>query len=1080
MALKMLLMILASFCLAVAGQENERKNIKMLFVPANVMKALRNNLTTKDLPPGLPGQGTQRWTPVRLPGDKTHTFEIRINPRTAHKLNMNFQHFRVGRGHGLLLELKNVSLSTKGKTVLDRLVEFYKNCGSGRNPRIGMHMMHSIRHPHTTLHHSLLLPGDVPLLKRIQHALERFFPKRHDGTVDVFQHKDSSGAVHFLPFDEVRREVNNLIKRTLVKRDCVKISTDALTRALDAFRRQHNNDTTTTSIDNETLDENSEAESDNSEENREPDSDNESEEKDQVLSFSRGLDSLNPHPVNKVNLTSSSAMNVPSDAAATKIVSALADLRKEISDLTSGFKKKVSQTIPKDSDSISVGTDDDNAGSNTNIVKNISSDNNDTKDGKNTNLASFDISDVKNRRKKMSSDDGDEVGRKNNNFNNNNNNNNNNKSISKNNNGIALALKLKNIEEDLKTELGKDLLKHNKNVSKIAANYKSVNGSSGSEEHKNVKISSTRPVNQAFNQVVNHLQRVKAAKEVKVKEKFADANYSDETKKINKQVRFKGRKERARHRSKHIGRFKDKKHRKRPSVVFHYKPKSLRLKLPYKGGKYVKADEDDDEEFEEGYPKHRGKGRLIQYIHMRRRHPKIKEVLLPDDEEESEGYRQRNFDDSAVEAGEDENNMKVRLLKKLRWLRLHGRVPKIRSRKSPKLRVVVYDDDEEEKEPHHDSWRSKESDELAEKVEKVHEDDSEADSESELESESETEPEPTAHRSEPFVMDDENTQQYNQGEMSNSSSDSDSESDTQYLSDSIGDDSSHLGRSDSGADVPDLEPYLKKHYEDEEDEENEEIKMYNDQDGIDARKLSDSMDKSKTPKEDDTILDEKTNKLDDSDGEQPGKIHIHKIPFKIQEDSDGVDTSLLKEQPHNALGLQQVLSHEPDESSMASPEMPSFASPEMSSMAPSQMSSMVSQPVPMAPGSLTPNQNAMDMSPNMVMPPEQSTMIPAAAELPQVEGGSQMARPNVAAFTGVNYQPSVTTQVNSMNLQTPFPQVSSMMPMQPVMQPGQMRAVISRREKSAPKSRGTKKHSRGLKKGNKRVKLTRKKSRQPK
>lgn len=281
------------------------------------------------------------------------------------------------------------------------------------------------------------------------------------------------------------------------------------------------------------------------------------------------------------------------------------------------------------------------------------------------------------------------------------------------------------------------------------------------------------------------------------------------------------------------------------------------------------------------------------------------------------------------------------------------------------------------------------------------------------------------------------------------------------------------------------------HLEDEEDEENEEIKMYNDQDGIDARKLSDSMDKSKTPKEDDTIVDEKANKLDDSDGEQPGKIHIHKIPFKIQEDSDGVDTSLLKEQPHNALGLQQVLSHEPDESSMASPEMSSFASPEMSSMAPSQdsqMSSMASQPVPITSSSSTPNQYAMDMSPNMVMPPEQSTMIPAAAELPQVGGGSQMERPNVAAFTDVNYQPSVTTQVNSMNLQTPFPQVSSMMPMQPgapevspmtpVMQQGQMRAVITRGEKSAPKSPRSKKHTRVSGKGIKRVKLTRKKYRQ--
>lgn len=266
--------------------------------------------------------------------------------------------------------------------------------------------------------------------------------------------------------------------------------------------------------------------------------------------------------------------------------------------------------------------------------------------------------------------------------------------------------------------------------------------------------------------------------------------------------------------------------------------------------------------------------------------------------------------------------------------------------------------------------------------------------------------------------------------------------------------------------------------------------MYNEQDGIDARKLGDSMEKRKTSKEDDTILHDKTNKVDDSDGEQPGKIHIHKIPFKIQEDSDGVDTSLLKEPPHDALGLQQVLSHESDMSSMASPEIASMPSTDMSSMVPSQMTSMASQPLPIASSSPTPNQNAMDLSPNMVMPPEQSTMIPAAAELPQVNGGTQVARPNVAAF---NYQPSVTTQVNSMMPQTPFPQVSSMMPMQmqaaapgispmtPVMQPGQMRAVISRSEKKVPKKSGSKKHAQHIRVsgvGNKRVKLSRKKSRQ--
>ena len=800
-----------------AGQENERKNIKMLFVPADVMKALRKNLTTKDLPPGLPGQGTQRWTPVRLPGDKTHTFEIRINPRTAHKLNMNFQHFRVGRGHGLLLELKNVSLSTKGKTVLDRLVEFYKNCGSGRGHRIGMrpgmHALHRLELLHPTMHHSLLLPGDVPLLKRIQNALERFFPKRHDGSVDVFQHKDSSGAVHFLPFEEVRREVNNLIKRTLVKRDCVKISTNALTRALDAFRRQLNNDTTASSTQNESFNDDDEPERKNGDSNGEKGND-EGEEKDQVLSFSRNLDSFNPHPVNKVNLTSSSAMNVPSDAAATKIVSALADLRKEINDLSSGFRQ-----IPKDSDSagISVGTDDDAVGSK------ISSDNNEAKDGKNANHQGFDISVVKSRRKKMSTDDSDDVGKKtdsnsgNNNKNNNNNNNKNNSSNSdfSSNKGIMLALKLKNIEEDLKTQLVNDFLKQTKKVSKIISDSASANNTDGKvDDNSNVKITNVKPVHPVFNQVANHFQRVKAAKEVKVnKNLFEHVNHSGGTKKGKKEVRFEGRRERMRNKNKHVARLKDKKRKTHPTVVFHYKPKSLRLRLKYKDGKYVKASA-DDEDVEQGYIKHRGKGRLIRFIHMRRRHPKIKEMLLPDEVEASEGYRERKFDDTPVDSSEDDDSMKVRFLRKLRWLRIHGHGAKIRRRKSPKLRVVVYDDEEEEKQPHHDNWRSSESDELAEKVEKIHEDDSQADSESEAESDSDSEPEPevSSHRSNPVFMEDENSQQYNQGGMSNSSSDSDSESDMQYLSDSIGDDSTHFGRSDSGTDVPDLEPYLKKHY----------------------------------------------------------------------------------------------------------------------------------------------------------------------------------------------------------------------------------------------------------------------------
>jgi len=667
------------------------------------------------------------------------------------------------------------------------------------------------------MHHSLLLPGDVPLLKRIQNALQRFFPKRHDGSVDVFQHKDSSGAVHFLPFEEVRREVNNLIKRTLVKRDCVKISTNALTRALDAFRRQLNNDTAASSTQNESFNVSDEPDHENGDSNGEEGDD---EEKDQVLSFSRNLDSFNPHPVNKVNLTSSSAINVPSDAAATKIVSALADLRKEINDLSSGFRQ-----IPKDGDStgINVGTDDDRTGSNANIVK-ISSDNNEAKDSKNANQQSFDINVVKNRRKKMSTDDSDDVGKNNNsssnndiNNNNNNNNNKTNRSNSdiRNNKGIMLALKLKNIEEDLKTQLVNDFLKKAKTFSKITSDSEPNSHSGGNhEDNSNVKITNVKPVHPVFDQVFNHLQRVKVAKEVKVnKNIYEHVNHSSGTKKGNKQTRFKGRNERGRNKTKHTPRLKDKKNKKRPSVVFHYKPKSLRLKLKYKDGKYVKADDEDEEE---GFLNHKGKGRLIRFIHMRQRHPKIKEVLLPDEEEDPEGYRERKFDDSPVEASEDDDSMKVRLLRKLRWLQIHGHGAKIRKRKSPKLRVVVYDDEEEEKQPHRDNWRTNESDELTEKVEKIHEDDSEADTESEAESDSdsdsEPEPEASSHRSDPVFMDDENTQQYNQRGTSNSSSDSDSESDMQYLSDSIGDESNHFGRSDSGTDVPDLEPYLKKHY----------------------------------------------------------------------------------------------------------------------------------------------------------------------------------------------------------------------------------------------------------------------------
>lgn len=239
------------------------------------------------------------------------------------------------------------------------------------------------------------------------------------------------------------------------------------------------------------------------------------------------------------------------------------------------------------------------------------------------------------------------------------------------------------------------------------------------------------------------------------------------------------------------------------------------------------------------------------------------------------------------------------------------------------------------------------------------------------------------------------------------------------------------------------------HIDDEEDEENEEIKMYNEQDGIDTRKLGDSMEKriSKTPKDDDKIFDEKTNNNEENNDEDSGKIHIHKSLFKIQEDSDGVDTNFLKEPQHDALGLQRVLGPGPDFTSMAS------------------------QPIPIAsnPSTTTLNQNALDMSPNVVVPPEQLMMIPAAGELPEANGATTpVERPSPAAFTGLSFQPSVTTQINSMMPQTPFPQVGSMMPLKsavseepqvapivPIMQPGQIRAVISR----SNTRNGSKQHS---------------------
>lgn len=103
----------------------------MLFVLVDVMKVLCKNFIMKDLFLGLLGQGIQCWILVCLLGDKIYMFEICINFCVVYKFNMNFQYFRVGCGYGFFLELKNVFFLMKGKIVLDRFVEFYKNCGSG-------------------------------------------------------------------------------------------------------------------------------------------------------------------------------------------------------------------------------------------------------------------------------------------------------------------------------------------------------------------------------------------------------------------------------------------------------------------------------------------------------------------------------------------------------------------------------------------------------------------------------------------------------------------------------------------------------------------------------------------------------------------------------------------------------------------------------------------------------------------------------------------------------------------------------------------------------------------------------------
>ena len=167
---------------------------------------------------------------------------------------------------------------------------------------------------------------------------------------------------------------------------------------------------------------------------------------------------------------------------------------------------------------------------------------------------------------------------------------------------------------------------------------------------------------------------------------------------------------------------------------------------------------------------------------------------------------------------------------------------------------------------------------------------------------------------------------------------------------------------------------------------------------------------SSTPKQGDgAILEEPTMKLVGNEYEEPGRDPIQKLPFKMQEDSEGLGTSLPRDPPHNAFG-----------------------------------------------------QHDMDVSANSVMPPDESLSFPETAQQSPMTGTSETATPDTATFSDDNYQPSETTQMAD---STPFPQDSlSMTPQQTSepnvgtqsmtsdMQPGEIRAVISGRTKMAPKA----------------------------
>ena len=774
------------FSLAAEEQGNQRKNIKLLFVPADVMVSLRKNLTTKDLLGGLnigsTGQATQRWTPVRLPGDKTHSFEMRLNPRTAHNLNLSFRHFRIGRGHGLLLELKNVSLSTLQKNVLDKLVEFYRNCGSGR--RAHNSMMHRLRRPVLPfMPHSLMVPGDIPLLRRIQNALERFFPRRHDGSVEVVQHKDSNGAVHFLPFDEVRREVDNLLKRTIANKDCIKISTDFLTRALQAFRSENNNSTnkisTTSVVNNKNTGKGDVGNviGDSQEVNKED------QEDDNILSFDRNLASLDSDRRNKVNFTS--GVNVPNDDTTSSMASVLAKLRRAIRLFLASYKGNLSlPSSDKEHDNpISVGGENKTKTRVSKILKAISSDESEKKnENRNKQQLSFDLSEATNRIKVMSSDKSD---------------NKNNKSGPIHDNSRLHAEPVKIKTDDMragKVNTSTSLMDAKKDVSKVAQN--STSSAHGFETHDYSSLKLSNANIESLVQLIQALKKAKSLRTYKPADVFMGNSKGTETVNKNKSSKVGRYKRPHKYKHRNKARVKDKYNIKQQSIVFHFKPKSMKHEMytRFKDGQ----DDDEDQVDEGGSEKYIGKGSFAKLQRKLKRKPQTKETTVEDDDDydskDNDIHKQVNDYPTVERENYEEND--DRILRKLRHSSKHVHA----SRKSPKLRVVVYDDDEDEKEPHNDMWQNSESEEFAGKL---HQDDNEAITES---------PDKTSDGSDTALYrEDQNNRQLEQGETTSEQT-SNSDSDVQYLADSIGtDENRQLGESQE-TEVPNLEPYLKKHY----------------------------------------------------------------------------------------------------------------------------------------------------------------------------------------------------------------------------------------------------------------------------